>query len=440
VSSDRLDPGECLRALTADALRQAIPGRSLLPVSLGLQATANAFVMLGLLAERRAEAILAEHRAALEREGFGHDWGVAKGELSVRSGAHDYWDARMAGGAGLREVPLSVAAAGTRCLTSTAEVRVEWVKQTPAGLRLSFHATSADRGRQPDDARTPLEQALAEISVTDDNGHRYRLHARGGARSVPRDRSQWQERGQLIAEPGPAGPAAWLEFGSPQGQARLVLPPAPQVATGSSAPAWATAAEGYLIALARVRNFSPNGVELDPTQTAQIIATVADALMATGALPVTSSWLYRAAPGTEPGWRTPLLNRWSQRAGQRFAGFRPQEHRGLAIPLPFEQAVAVIESVSARGDLVSIQLFGHPWVLGEYWPMITPCFQVRAVDDAGQEHEGISGGWGGLSDGQGSGGFWFWPPVDPARTSIRVTVSTLWESAWADILLPGRDS
>jgi len=203
------------------------------------------------------------------------------------------------------------------------------------------------------------------------------LHSRGAVRSGRRDGSQWQERGQLTAEPGPAGPAAWLEFGSAAGQARVVLPPPPQVATGGGEPAWSTAAEGYLIALARVGSFSLNGAELDPAETAQIVATVTDALMAVGALPVTSGWLYAVA-GTEPGWRAPLLNRWSQRVGQRFAGFRPQEHRGLAVPLRFEQATAVIESVSARGDLVSIQLYGHPWVLGEYWPMITPCFGVRA--------------------------------------------------------------
>jgi hypothetical protein len=428
-----------LRALTAEALRRAIPGQSLLPVSLGLQATANAFMMLGLLAERRAEVILAEHRAALEREGFGQDWGVTKGELTVRPGAHGYWESRMAGGTGLREVPLSVAAAGTCCVTSTADVCFEWVKQTPAGLRLSYLATSHERGGQPQGPGTPLEQALAEISVTDDSGHRYRLHSLGGVRSAPRDRSQWQERGQLTADAGPAGPAAWLEFGSLEGQARVVLPPPPQVATDRGEPGWPTAADGYLTALARVSNFSLNGTELSAQETAGIVATVADALMAVGALPVTSGWLYTTV-STEPGWRTPLLNRWSQRAGQRIAGFRPQEHRGLAIRLPLEQATAVIESVSARGDLVSIQLYGHPWVMGEYWPMITPCFQVRAVDDAGHEHDGIPGGWRGLSDGQGSGGFWFWPPVDPGRTSMRVTVSTLWEAAWADIALPGHGS
>ena len=37
---------------------------------------------------------------------------------------------------------------------------------------------------------------------------------------------------------------------------------------------------------------------------------------------------------------------------------------------------------------------------------------------------------------EGSGNFWFWPPVDPGRKSLRVIVSTLWEAAWADIELP----
>ena len=60
------------------------------PVSLGLMAVANALVMLGLLPEPRAEAILAEHREALERSGFKNAWGVTKGELTVRPGAHGY--------------------------------------------------------------------------------------------------------------------------------------------------------------------------------------------------------------------------------------------------------------------------------------------------------------------------------------------------------------
>jgi hypothetical protein len=115
---------------------------------------------------------------------------------------------------------------------------------------------------------------------------------------------------------------------------------------------------------------------------------------------------------------------------------RASEHRGLAVRLPLEHATAVIESVSAQGELVGIQLYGHPWVHGAYWPMITPCFQVRATDDAGDEHEGLASSMQSSPSHEGSGSFWFWPPVPPNCKSIRVTVSTLWEAAWAQIELP----
>jgi hypothetical protein len=105
------------------------------------------------------------------------------------------------------------------------------------------------------------------------------------------------------------------------------------------------------------------------------------------------------------------------------------------VRLPLEHATAVIESVSVHDGLVSIQLYGHPWVTGEYWPMITPCFQVSAIDDAGNEHEGMPSDWQGFPGNEGSGNFWFWPPVPSDRKSIRVCVSTLWEAAWADIEL-----
>jgi hypothetical protein len=38
-------------------------------------AVANVFVMLGLLPEPRAEAVLADHKSALERMGLGNTWG-----------------------------------------------------------------------------------------------------------------------------------------------------------------------------------------------------------------------------------------------------------------------------------------------------------------------------------------------------------------------------
>ncbi len=431
-----MDPENCLRSLAAEALLRAAPGEALLPVSLGLQAVANAFVMLGLLPEARAEAILAEHRSALERKGFGNVWGVTKGELTVRPGAHEYWESRIAGPAGLREVPLSVAAAGVHCPTSVADVCFEWVKLTSAGLHVSFHATSPDPGGNPVAPHLSMQQAMSEISLTDDTGHPYDLTVEGAAWSRSRQRQEW--RGQVIADQNPAGKAAWLEFNpaitGPSG--RVILSPPAQVPVGTGDSPWPTPAECYLAALAPVTSISINEAEVRPEGTAAIVATVADSLMAVGALPVTST-LLRDFPGRgEPGWHMPLVNRWGRRAHQRAAGFRPTEHRGLAVRLPLEHATAVIESVSAQGDLVSVQLYGHPWVMGEYWPMITPCFQVRAIDDAGNEHDGSPGGWHGSPGHEGSGSFWFWPPVHPARKSMRVTVSTPWEAAWIEVELP----
>jgi hypothetical protein len=208
---------------------------------------------------------------------------------------------------------------------------------------------------------------------------------------------------------------------------------------GRSDPPWPTPAECYLAALAPVTTISigTSGTvaEAGPEETAEIVATVADSLIAVGALPVTST-LLREFPGSGPGWHVQLAHRWGRRAHQQAARFRAAEHRRLVVRLPLEHATAVIESVSAQSELVSIQLYGHPWVMGEYVPMITPCFQVRAVDDAGDEHEGMPGDWQGFPGHEGSGNFWFWPPVPSARKSLRVTVSTLWEAAWADIELP----
>jgi hypothetical protein len=211
------------------------------------------------------------------------------------------------------------------------------------------------------------------------------------------------------------------------------------VATGTSGPPWPTPAECYLAALAPVTTISiaTSGTvaEAAPEETANIVAMVADSLIAVGALPVTST-LLREFPGSGPGWHVQLAHRWGRRAHQQAARFRAAEHRRLVVQLPLEHATAVIESVSAQDDLVSIQLYGHPWVMGEYVPMITPCFQVGAVDDAGNEHEGMPGDWHGFPGHEGSGNFWFWPPVPQDRKRIWVTVNTLWEAAWADIELP----
>ena len=105
---------------------------------------------------------------------------------------------------------------------------------------------------------------------------------------------------------------------------------------------------------------------------------------------------------------------------------------------PKLQATAVLESITAREDMVSVQLYGHPWIFEEYWPLIAPCFRVTAVDDTGAEHEGGLDSGGGSPAHEGSGAFWFWPPVGPQARQLRVTVSTLWEAAWALLDIPGR--
>jgi hypothetical protein len=302
-----------LRAMVAP-LGAARRGGRLPGVPFGREAVANAFVMLGLVPERRAEEILAEYRPRLEAEGF--RMGVLTGELSVRPGAHGF------------------------------------------------------------------QAALA------------------------------------------AGPPA-----------RSVVPVPVGVHTGPADPPWPTPAECYLAVLASATSVSistgGSTVELD---TARIIAAVAAALLQVGALPPNSDLLSggSAAGGGHPPWQRHLAQQWMSHAQRRAGSARAD----LAVTLPLRQAAVVIEGITAQDDLVTIQLYGYPWVNGEYWPMITPCFQVRAVDDAGGEHEGMSGSGGGSPEGRYE--FGLWPPVAPAARRIRLIVSTLWEAAWAEMDIPGR--
>ena len=438
-----MDPEGCLRSLTAEALWWAHPDRPLFPVSLGVMAVANAFVMLGLLPEPVAEAILAEHRAALERQGVGGSWGVTEGELTVRPGAHGYWQSRIAGPAGLREVPVLVAATGVRCPNPAAEVCFEWVKLTSTGLRMSFQVTAADPGGISPPADAAMRQAMSDISVTDDTGRSYELAAEDVGWSRVRERQEQEWRGQVLLDPDPdpARLPGWLEFTTAGGGAsgRVALLPPAEVPVGTSEPRWPTPAEGYLTELATVTSYSisTSGREsaAGPEDVAEIVAKVADSLLAVGALPVTSTLLHEPPAERKPAWQPHLVRRWGSRA-HTAARFEPGEHRGLVAHLPLEHATAVIESISAQGELVGVQLYGHPWVWGEYWPMIAPCFRVWAVDDAGNEYTAMPGDWSGFPGDEGTGAFFFWPPVPTARKRIRVTVSTLWEAAWAELELP----
>ena len=64
--------------------------------------------------------------------------------------------------------------------------------------------------------------------------------------------------------------------------------------------------------------------------------------------------------------------------------------------------------------------------------------ELSITDDTGAEYEGAPRGGTGSPAHEGSGTFWFSPPVGAQASQLRVTVSTLWEAAWALVDIPGR--
>jgi hypothetical protein len=465
----REDPEAFLRAMLAP-LSAARPGESLPGIPFSYEAVTNAFVMLGLLPEARAEEILAGYRTELEAKGF--RFGVLTGELSVRPGAYGFQDAQTASRADLTEVPLAMAAGPVPLPVpggGHTELSLTWAKLTPSGARLRFTGITPAEVRPPRLDRLSyrmvfsqdrggqglIDKIVSGLSVADDRGRRYRLQPEGWQSGPlpaeppgtwPRGR---RYEGEVRAEPepepesvvGPSGPGVtvnWLEFSAGASPpVRVNMGAAAGVPTGPAEPPWPTPAECYLAELSQVTSMSigtgDRTVELD---TAGIVAAVADALLWVGALPPGSALLSGGTvAAAEDAWRRHLKHHWLSQAAQRAQAGQPDQ-AGLAVALPLRHATAVIEDVVAYGDAVSVQLYGHPWVFGEYWPMIAPCFSVRAVDDTGVEHEGVPGSGGGSPEG--SREFWFWPPVGPEAKRIRVTVSTMREAAWAEVEIPGR--
>jgi len=260
---------------------------------------------------------------------------------------------------------------------------------------------------------------------------------------------QWVTQGDILAVPA-SGKAAyggrpsvrWVELSAGSGQpvrVEIRLPAA--VPAGVAEPPWPTPAECYLDELPPpasewgAGSFETGTVEFD---TAGIVGAVAGALLAVGALPPDSAVLTGIRDRVNRDWHLAVSDRHRDLMD---AGTDPGQagSAGLPVRLPFEHATAVIEDITAREDMVSVRLYGHPLVFDESWPMITPCFRVTAVDDTGARHEGgrDSGSWSPATH-EGSGSFWFWPPVSPQAKQLRVTVSTLWEAAWALIDIPGR--
>jgi len=446
------DPEAYLRAMAAPLGR--VRAGSPYPVArLSLEAVANAFVVLGLLPAARAEEILTAQQPVLEAAGF--RVGREIGELSVSPGTRNFVQARSAALDSPRQIPLAVAAGPVRCRLRRHELAITSATLTPEGIRLRYCGDARDGDR--DLARaliTQITEDIADLSVIDDTGRTYRVPAAAvhgtisGRCSAP-GVTRWIPGGEVLAVPvrGEAGspggrPAVrWLEFAAGSGPpVRIEIPSPAAVPTGTAEPPWPTPAECYLDQLTppdhdwSVGSFETGAVELD---TAAIVAAVAGALLAAGAVPPDSAVLAGITDRVRRDWQLALSDR-QQALMEPWAGAGQASGADLAVRLPLEQATAVLESMTAREDMVSVQLYGHPWIFEEYWPLIAPCFRVTAVDDTGAEHEGGPGNSSGSPAHEGSGTFWFWPPVNPQARQLRVTVSTLWEAAWALVDIPGR--
>jgi hypothetical protein len=413
---------------------------------LSVEAVANAFVVLGLLSAAQVEEILTEPQPVLEAAGF--RVGREIGELSVSTGARGLVEARAAGLESPRQIPLAVGAGPVRCSLRRHELAITWATVTPEGIRLRYLGDARDGNREAGGvlAREVAED-IAELSITDDAGGLYRVLAAnvpGGISGycTASGETRWIPEGEFLAEAVRGGGSAvrWLEVSAGAGTppVRFEIPAPGAVPTGIARPPWPTPAECYLDQLAppdrewSIGSFETGTVELD---TAAIVAAVADALVAVGAVPADSAVLTGIAERVRPDWRLALSDR------QR-ALMEPWDSSGqgadLAARLPLGKTTAVLESITAREDMVSVQLYGHPWTFEGSWPLIVPCFRVTAVDDTGAEYEGEPGNGSWSPEYEGNIAVWFSPPVGPRAKQLRVTVSTLWEAAWALIDIPGR--
>ena len=451
------DPEAYLRALTAPQA-SAREGSPLPAVRFRLEAVANAFVMLGLLPAARAEEILAAQRPVLEAAGF--RVGLEIGELSVSLGARGFQQARAASADGLQRIPLAVAAGPVRFPLRGHNLVITSATLTPEGIWLRYHGDARESDRHGGNALIEeINEKITELSITDDTGGTYlvppgnvpgtmsgRCSASGGTLWIPEGEFLAVPASREAGSPGGRPAVRWLEFSAGSGQhVRAGILPSATVPTGTTEPPWPTPAECYLAELASIGeewslgSFETGTVELD---TAAIVAAVTGALLAVGAMPPDSALLTRL-PYREPtDWKAALVPKWGRHAhayATRSATGTGQESvAGLAVRLPLSQVTAVIENIAAHGDLVSVQLYGHPWVTEESWPMITPGFRVTAVDDTGAEYWGVLAAGSEYPTHEASGSYWFSSPVPPQAKQLRVTVSTLWEAAWALIDIPAR--
>jgi hypothetical protein len=396
--------------LAQQALARA--GRDDSPVTAaGLMAVADAYVMLGLLTSPEADQVLAEARDALTSCG--------QSMRTAGSAADSYRLVRAHDRTALSWLPQAVAACTARLTAGSSDLRLDWLRLSRAGVRLQVLVTAV--GNAPPPRKVPTD-----LSIADDTGRDYPNRWDVSAGTSMR----WA--GDVVADAEIPGDVTYFELrvaGSTTAH-RVVMPPPPPVPTGIEDPPWPTPSECYL-ALLSAQDPPP---EIGKVGGKLVVATVAGALLAVGALPADSALLPRVLGRQKRSDHPVLPTTWPIPVRRDTP---PDFRLALCTALPFDSAAAVIEGMSAWGETIQLHVYGWPWVHGERWPMAIPCFTVRATDDLGGEHDGRPGSWHLYGAGEGRGDFTLWPAVPKRVSRLRVVVSTLWEAAWADIDLPG---
>jgi hypothetical protein len=442
------DPAAFLRSLGDEAVVaiEARDGRiSRLGAVSQLQAVGVAFVMVGLLAAQEGETILGEIAARFDAVGARLE-GVAGGELTVGSEVASFWARRSRGADDLWAVPVRVAVPQLELTLGAAAVFIDSLILTPAGLRGRGRAEARFAG----EAHGGLITRWSDLTAVDNRGRSYQLKSGGGVTHIERRGGAarwWRWTGNWTSAPVMPADTAWLDVyaeGSEE-TARIVFSELLTVPTGPADRPWPTPAETYLAGLAPAALATDPGasfgVGLNNREATLVVAAVADALLAVGALPPHTT-LLRSLPAraSTPPWRRDGEQRGSHRAiGQQAAPGAPKPDVSVGATVPLEDCCAVVEYLSVVDEAVTLHLYISPDMRGEYWPVNVPCVTVDATDEHGAHYTTIAATyWSGGARGEGHGDRLVWPPVPADVKRLRVRISTFWEAGWADLPLPGR--
>jgi hypothetical protein len=389
-------------------------------------AIANAFVVLGILDAGTLDEKLETQASKLKKK-------MALPDLDLSLTKATFWLASTRGPAepDLKRVPLATAACGVRFGDSSHNLSIDWATITPVGIVLR------NRGFEIRHSHGEERPVRLSYEVTDNFGHSYSCRSEwsvsGGPRQ-PRDGILTRySMSETIAEPYFEG-VEWLEFRANNGESqRVPVPSLPDLEVGKSEGSLPTPAETYLDWL--FPPFHTYSLSSAKCGTLGIVMAVADALLAVGALEAGGEILQRIKGDIRPAALPQIPRKDPGEASNEVMG----QAAGLAVRLPLEHAFAVLEGIRVSDDIAQIHLYGYPWTSGNHWPVDVPCLKVIAVDDLGIEYVAKRDQWKPHDGNEANGTFTLWPPLEPRTRSIKIIVRTLWESAWVDVPLPGRN-